>query len=233
VRGRTKGEKKPRNKKIMNEITMKMSKTKKSVLVGLTVGAVSLALALPQAQANPTLTGSIGFAGSLSVPSGKTLANTTELDDINTTVVGSPSPPTGSFPTSLAGAVAAFANPLFLTTSASYIAPFQLWSVTSGGNTYAFEATSETILLQSTKNGGILDLVGNGFATINGLDATDGTWSLTVSASGSGPTVTFALESTATVLGVPVPDAGMTLTLLGSVIAGLVCLRSKFGSKLA
>jgi hypothetical protein len=213
------------NVKLKNERTkMKMTINQKSVLAA---GAMALMLALPQAQANPSLNGSIGFAGTFAVPSGSTLGNTKELDGITATVVGIPSPPTGSF-LGTAGTTANFADPLFLTSSASYVAPFTLWSFTTGGNAYLFEATSETILLQSSVNGGILDLVGNGWATINGLDQTPGTWSLTASASGTAPKVTFGFESTATVVG-SVPDSGMTLGLLGSAMLALQGLRRKLG----
>jgi len=64
---------------------------------------------------------------------------------------------------------------------------------------------------------------GQGYAEINGVDQTSGTWLVTASQSG----LAVSFESTGTVVGVP--DSGMTLGLLGSAMLGLQGLRRKLG----
>jgi hypothetical protein len=198
---------------------MKTTINKKPILAGLAVGALSLMLASPQAQAN-LINGDIGFAGTYSLPSGQNLGDATELKNISAVVV------------SVGGDYAGI--PLYTTpagfTSTLDINPSTpaalLWDVVSGGNTYTFVATTSTVTEQgaSPTGGYELDMGGKGYAEINGLDKTYGTWVVTASQSG----MAIGFESTGSVVGVP--DGGMTLSLLGSVLAGLTGLRSKFGA---
>jgi hypothetical protein len=183
----------------------------KSILAGMSVGAMTLMLALPQAQANE-ITGSIGFAGSYSLPAGQNLGDATELVNINAVVVSK----TGSYSPITMFASAAFANPLHI--SPATPAPL-LWTIISGGNTYTFGATTSAVTEQghSPSGGYLLDMGGSGWAEINGIDKTVGTWLVTASQSG----MALGFESTGNV----VPDGGMTLGLLGSVFTGLTGLR--------
>jgi hypothetical protein len=64
---------------------------------------------------------------------------------------------------------------------------------------------------------------GSGWAEIDGLDKTYGTWELTASQTG----MAMGFESTASVVGVP--DGALTLGLLGSALLALQGLRRKLG----
>ena len=83
-----------------------------------------------------------------------------------------------------------------------------LWSV--GG--FTFDLTATTFLQQSIH--GIL-IEGTGTIMGNGFDPTAGIWSFSQQA-GKGTTLTFSATTSA------VPDGGMTATLLGLGLAGLV-----------
>src|SRR5580658_9560215 len=203
-----------RNAKV--EMIMKKTIQKRSMLAGLAVGALSLMLASPQAQAN-SISGSLGFSGTFTLPAGQNLGDATELLDISADV----NAVSGSYSGIPTGTTVAFANPLLVSSTPAAV----LWTVVYGGNTYTFDATTSTVAVQtgSPSTGYFLDIGGKGFAEINGVDQTPGTWLVTASQSG----LAVSFESTGTALGVP--DSGMTLGLLGSVLAGLAGLRSKFG----
>jgi hypothetical protein len=203
--------------------TMKTIINKKSMLAGLTVGAMSLMLALPQAQAN--FSGAIGFGGSYTLLPGQNLGDATELLTISS-FVSSDAGAYGSIPVPWA---ATFTSPLMIS-PATPASP--LWTVVSGGNTYTFSATTSTVASQGPATGGYeLRMQGKGDAWIDGTDETPGTWIVTASESGStahGGFVSFGFESTATVVGA-VPDGGMTLGLLGSAMIAVAGLRRKLG----
>jgi len=83
-----------------------------------------------------------------------------------------------------------------------------LWSVAG----FTFDLLSSVIIFQSSH--GIL-LEGEGIITGNGFDPTSGHWSFSQQ-EGAGTTLTFSATTSA------VPDGGMTATLLGLGLAGLV-----------
>jgi hypothetical protein len=183
----------------------------KSMLAGLSVGAMALMLALSQAQANE-ISGDIGFSGTYSLPAGQNLGDATELVNISAVVVSK----SGSYAPITMFTSAAFANPLHIKPATP--APL-LWTVISGGNTYTFGATTSSVSEQGAgpSGGYVLDMGGTGWAEIDGIDKTYGTWLVTASQSG----MALGFESTGSV----VPDGGMTLGLLGSVFTGLTGLR--------
>jgi hypothetical protein len=196
--------------------TMNITNTKKSILTGLTLGAVSLMLASPQAQATPII-GDIGFAGSYDLPAGQNLGDATELLDISAIVVSH----NGSYAGIPLTTPATFANPLDVKPSTP---PATLWTVVAGLTTYTFGATTSTVTTQGSGSGGlVLDMGGSGWAEIDGLDKTYGTWELTASQTG----MAMGFESTASVVGVP--DGALTLGLLGSALLALQGLRRKLG----
>lgn len=86
-----------------------------------------------------------------------------------------------------------------------------LWSVAG----FTFDLTATTFLQQSSH--GIL-IEGTGIIMGNNFDPTPGIWSFSQQ-SGKGTTLTFSATTSA------VPDAGMTATLLGLGLAGLVGAR--------
>jgi hypothetical protein len=83
-----------------------------------------------------------------------------------------------------------------------------LWSVAG----FTFDLTSSTIIFQSAD--GLL-ITGKGTIMGNGFDATAGEWSFSQQ-KGRGTTLSFSATTSA------VPDGGMTSTLLGLGLAGLV-----------
>jgi hypothetical protein len=197
---------------------MKITNGKKSIFAVLAVGAISLVLASPQAQAN-SISGAIGFSGSYTLPAGQNLGDATELLGIDAVVVSGLGVYSGiaHFTTT-----AAFANPLQVSSTPAPL----LWTVVSGGNTYTFGATTSTVTEQGfvTSAGSYeLNMGGKGWAEINGVDQTAGTWVITASETG----LAVGFESSASVVGVP--DTGMTLGLLGSAMLGLQGLRRKLG----
>lgn len=91
-----------------------------------------------------------------------------------------------------------------------------LWSVAG----FTFDLQSTTIITQSAD--GIL-IKGEGTISGNGFDPTPGSWSFSQQA-GRGTVLSFS----ATTEGLPTPDSGMTLTLLGTGLVGLAAFRAKF-----
>jgi hypothetical protein len=198
---------------------MKITNGNKSIITALAIGAISLLLASPQAQANP-ISGAIGFSGSYTLPGGQNLGDATELLNISAVVVSTVGAYSGI---TLDTTTAAFANPLHINPSTP--APL-LWTVVFGGNTYTFGATTSTVTEQGfvpSAGSYELDMGGKGWAEINGLDQTSGTWVVTASETG----LAVGFESSASVVGVP--DTGMTLGLLGSAMLALQGLRRKLG----
>lgn len=86
--------------------------------------------------------------------------------------------------------------------------PFTLWSFSTGGASYSFDATSVTI---SAQNANFLDLEGTGVAHATGYADAQGTWSITLT--GAGPTFTFGEQTTI----VPEPSS-LALLLVGSLL---------------
>ena len=172
----------------------------KSLLAGLAAMGVAAGFA---ASAQATLiTGQLNIAGTATYD--KTIGSATEVKQfINVHAEGMN---TGDF------AGIAFNTPVAMTApyifNPSTAAPM-LWSV--GG--FTFDLMSSTIDFQSSA--GLL-ISGTGIISGNGFDPTPGTWHWSQQG-GSGTTLSFS----ATTEG-PVPDEGMTATLLGLGLAGLV-----------
>ena len=90
-----------------------------------------------------------------------------------------------------------------------------LWSVAG----FTFDLSSTTIVTQSVN--GIL-IVGTGTISGNGFDPTPGEWSFSQQ-KGSGTRLSFSATTET-----PLPDGGMSLTLLGAGLVGLAAFRAKF-----
>src|SRR5436309_1514235 len=96
-----------------------------------------------------------------------------------------------------------------------------LWSV----NGFTFNLTSSTVV---TRTKFFLSVSGTGIITgPAGFDATPGVWAFTSQNAGGHPHNTFSFS--ANTEGGAVPDSGMTLALLGTVLMGLAAFRAKFG----
>lgn len=96
-----------------------------------------------------------------------------------------------------------------------------LWTFDIGSTTYSFNLD---VLTSGTVGLGSVALSGTGIAKIDGKDNTEATWTL----SNAGGNLSFRFSSSSTATPTSVPDGGMTLMLLGGVLAGLGFLRNKF-----
>ena len=97
-----------------------------------------------------------------------------------------------------------------------------LWSV--GG--FTFNLTSSTVKQRTAE---FLSVSGTGIITgPAGFDPTPGIWAFTSQNAGGQPGMSFSFSAN-TSAGGPVPDAGMTLALLGTGLMGLAAFRAKFG----
>lgn len=168
-------------------------------------------------QATP-INGLIEFSGGVATLNGS-LGSATAFTDISGVTV---SYATGDYAT-LLGAPATFAPPPNWSFAGFVLSPsplVNLWSVSYGGHTYTFQATS-IVPLQSSQNSSFLNLSGYGYAYIDGSVTTKtfGTWTITDTAT-AGPKFTFG-ASTA------VPDGGTTAMLLGGALFMVVILRRK------
>jgi hypothetical protein len=91
-----------------------------------------------------------------------------------------------------------------------------LWSFNYLGVNYTFTMDTMTLVVQ---NNFVVALQGNGTATIDGFQPTNGRWTLT--ANQNSQTLTFSS-------GADVPDGGTSIALLGASLLGLAGLRRKF-----
>lgn len=93
-----------------------------------------------------------------------------------------------------------------------------LWTVTIGATTYAFDLSSPISIIQPGDN--TLTLKGTGKLKITGFTNTPGTWVFT--ANQAGGSFSFSSSNGA------VPDGGTTVALLGLSLLGLHGARRKF-----
>jgi len=167
-------------------------------------GSALLALALVAncAKADPVY-GDITFNGTGKVTGSLKLHTVTKVTPSNPFKVAGPTLDDGDYGTIAAGTLATFASPISVANIA--VENVQLWTLSFGGNTYSFNATSESYSYFA----GALTIGGSGTAYENGTDAnTAGTWDIQVT--GSGPT--FSFQSTSNV--VEAPDSGSTALLI-------------------
>lgn len=93
-----------------------------------------------------------------------------------------------------------------------------LWTFTVGTTVYSFNATTINIDKQDSS---ILNLSGMGMAHIDGLEDTQGGWTITLT--GGDATFTFGASSS-------VPDGTSTAVLLGAAVGMAAVLRQRFSS---
>jgi hypothetical protein len=152
------------------------------------------------AQATP-ITGMLNISGTATYNA--PIATATQVTQFNDVVTGGAN--TGSFAGIGAMVPVTMTSPYIFNPSTPTPA---LWSV--GG--FTFDLTATTFVQQSVH--GIL-IEGTGTIMGNGFDPTPGIWSFSQQR-GIGTTLTFSATTSA------VPDGGMTATLLGLGLAGLV-----------
>lgn len=178
------------------------------IVVGVSLGLVAAVQAMP-------INGSIQFSGGLAALNGP-LGTATAFDGISGSTV---SYATGDY-APLLGSSVSFAPPPDWNFAGFVLSPsplVNLWSVSYGGATYAFQAISIDPM-QSSQNDNFLNLHGSGYAYI-GSEKTAGTWNITVTSQG-GSTFGFYAATT-------VPDGGTTAMLLGGALFTVVILRRK------
>ena len=158
------------------------------------------------ARATP-INGSVNFDGIATTDTGN-LATATQYTSISdVTVVAGGSGTYAVVPTSTPATFTPFSF------SAAGVNP--LWTFNWGGNTYSFTATSIGITHQGKD---FLDIGGMGYATLNGMNTPNGTWSITDTRVGDSSTFTFGASSS---VFPTTPDGGMTIVLLGLGLLGV------------
>ena len=102
------------------------------------------------------------------------------------------------------------------------ILPFQLWTFSKAGVTYSFNSTS-VVKEYAKPDGTSLVVDGVGIAYMTGKDPTPGDWTVSANRAGKKPKYTFSFSASSDAF--PVPDGGLTVTLLGLAMAGLGVVR--------
>lgn len=171
----------------------------------------SAALLLPRfANASP-ITGSIGFNGT-PVFNSSPISGATGVTGYTFAYVA-PGQQTGDY-----ASVPNFTGVTFAPFSFSDATIAPLWSFSSGGLAYTFNATSVTANYDSVTN--LWNLGGQGLAKITGFEDTVGTWNF--SAGNQGASYTFLSNAA-----MKVPDAGSSalLVIVGLTVFGLAARR--------
>ena len=171
------------------------------------VVASGLALTAKAAQ----ITGDIDFAGEVRFDT-TSLATATMVTQWKMAVV---SDTTGDFTSVPDGTTVAFVTPYVFSPPTGYAS---LWTV--GG--FTFQLVSSSIISQTPF--GLL-VVGQGFVSGNGFDTTPGSWSFTSTQSNGGTSRLFSFAANTT--GVPTPDSGSTVALLGVALMAVTAVRAK------
>ncbi|HEX4084508.1 MAG TPA: hypothetical protein VHY22_06355 [Chthoniobacteraceae bacterium] len=182
--------------------------------------ALGAALAIAAvSNADPLITGDIGFDGSASVNTGN-LGTATTISSI-TGVTVEDGTQDGSYGTVPGGTATAFTTPIsgFSMTSAPVsgaLTSHALWSFTVGSTQYSFWASTIQI---STQNANFLDLKGSGTAEITGYANTAGDWTLQLTSASGNSAARFSFGADTSIPSVP--DSGMTALLIGLGMGGI------------
>jgi hypothetical protein len=204
----------------------------KTILAMLAIGFISCALFCQQAQATQ-INGTINFSGFVTLSKNPAMMTSSLVftGPALTTLA------TGDYasipPGTNAGSFTSFTfndSSLAITSPA---APFMEWSFVFGGKTYDFVVNSPLTSGNVTLGHGgpnpspwSFAVSGNGEAAASGFDDTPGTFTL----SGTGTAAHLVFAGSFSALGVPVPDGGMAVALLGIAFVGLEVLRRKLHS---
>ena len=97
-----------------------------------------------------------------------------------------------------------------------------LWTFSSGGIVYSFDATSVVADYNASRSE--WDIGGTGLAMATGFTTTEGSWTVNLSQTDA----SFAFDATSGASGRAVPDGGSSMTLMGSAFLGLGALGRKF-----
>jgi hypothetical protein len=184
----------------------------KTILAVLATGLIGCVLFSQQAQA-VKITGSIAFHGTVDFD--QPILHATRVEawhDVLGTGYPTVTARTGDFSFISPGTPGIFSAPWFLN-SGSVPA---LWSV--GG--FTFDLVSSVLAVQTSTG---VKVIGSGWITGNGFDATFGTWHFQAGSFGTnGPST-----GTPARFGVTAPETGSTVALLGLALVGMEALRRR------
>ena len=189
-----------------------------------TLNSLKLALALVGVAASSAqaaqITGSIDMSGTVTL-NNMLLGSATATTGFNNVMVGGM--PTGTY------AVIPNMTPATWTNfgwNPSTTPVNNLWSVTSGANTYTFDLATVTVVTQTNA---FLNLLGTGTLEATGFDNTPGMWSFTVSnpTGGAAPNANFTFANSNVAVPSGIPDGGSTVVLLGGTLIGIAALRRR------
>lgn len=158
-----------------------------------TLGMVTLGLALLPLQAATYITGEIAFTG------GATLNGPVSSATAISSYFGALGPSvSGPTVVNAQGSYAAIPNDTVVTFNPFTFNPqplsaIQLWSVNVGGINYSFDLTSVSIVFQ---NANFLNIKGSGFAKIDDYLDTPGNWDITIAGFEGIPVFTFGSVTT-------------------------------------
>jgi hypothetical protein len=204
--------------------------------IGMAV-AVVLAAALPSQRAYAAdgtgpdaINGSISFIGNATTD-GSSIASATEFTSITARVltdggdyalVPSLEGPTPGITTLKSTGVLNVMTDYSFDPSQNTVTP--LWSFTTGGITYSFDATTLTAVFNTSADAWDISGLGDALIAGGGTDyaETPGSWSAVVS--GSRTSFNFGSAEDPPLA---VPDGGLTVTLLGGALVGLYGFRRK------
>ncbi len=191
-----------------------MKHISKTILAALAIGLLSCGLFSQQAQA-AQITGEIHFGGD-AIFNAVNLANATKVihwrSAQHTPEQQSFISGTGDFAGIAFGTLANMAHPWTFGSSTSTPG---LWSIPAFG--FSFDLTAVTSVVHVGKS--FLNILAEGVLHGTGFDDTPGLFSFTVSNPDGKPHVTFAFA--AATVGVPTPDGGTTVMLLGVAVGAL------------
>ena len=195
----------------------------KTILAVLATGLISCALFSQQAQADPMITGTITFGGSVNLDTASAGTATMVTGWHGFGGVGNPLvvDADGDF---LANGVmpgvstATFAVPWTFNSGA--VAAF--WSVTTTTTTFTFNLVASSIFMQGGNPAGVV-VTGYGWITAPGFAPTYGTWAFSTQDPPAGQPARFSFSAaTGTV-----PDSGSTVAFLGLALIGVEALRRR------
>jgi hypothetical protein len=184
--------------------------------------AVAAAVAIATTVQATPISGTVNFAGSVTLNSGSSVAGATSVTGWSGPAAGKPYVAASSGDLS-----AAFLTPVTFTAPWTFgTGQTALWSfLGANGDTYTFNLLASTLPVFSGSPT-TMSVTGSGTIIATGpiaFTATAGTWAFSSQDPSSGTPATFSFSAASGT----VPDGGTTVLLLGAALSGLGLLRRK------